>query len=87
MRRVESHGGAVEEIVRPDEHALVMVVVAGEIERRAVVAAAHREDVVHDMAGVEGLAGVIVRRTRDRRPPTAREELRRSEEALSVLSL
>src|SRR5204862_316052 len=61
VRRVESHRSAVEEIVRSDEHALVMVVVARQIEGRAVVATARRDDVVHDVAGVEGLAAVIVR--------------------------
>ena len=54
---------AIVEVVRTDEHALVVVVVPREVERRAVVAARHAQRVVENVPGVERLVRVIVRRS------------------------
>src|SRR5690348_2165984 len=70
VRRVEAERRSVEIVVRAYEHALVMVVVARQIERGAIVTAADRDDVVEDVPGVESLAGVVVRgHAGQRRPP------------------
>ena len=78
VRRVEPRRRAIVEVVRTDEHALVVVVVPREVERRALVAAGHAQRVVENVSRVERLVRVIEAVAGDRRAPTARHGLQLS---------
>src|SRR2546423_12963933 len=59
VRPLEPNGRATEPVVVPDEHAVVIEVLAGEIERGAVVAAGNGHGVLSDVTGLVQLAGVV----------------------------
>ena len=62
VRSLEPDGGAVEPVVIPDEHAVVIEVLPRQVERRPVVPAGDRHGVLDDVPRLVQLAGVIEHR-------------------------
>src|SRR4051812_11321345 len=86
VRGVEPRGGAIEKVVWADEHAFVVVVVAGEIKRRALISAGHAERVIDNVSCIERFVRVIEAFS-DGGTPTARYGRGSAALALTILPL